>query len=150
VVIQKLLCLFGSRARGLQLLMSAVERDLLFLQRGYVGFGYVVAPLGNRGLDFCIVFLDLSFESDDFLLEKLLGGHYLDDVVLHLRDLLAHVADGLLENQLGVFGLLDYPTEYGTEQPLESTPHPLLLKWPRVRAGPDSNASFLCAHRAAR
>src|SRR5262249_62184450 len=66
---------------------------------------------------------DRPFIRGNFLLEQLLGSHHLDDVVLHLRYLVVHVPDDLLEYQLRIFGLFDDSPKDGPEKPFYSIPH---------------------------
>src|SRR5215212_8958156 len=76
-----------------------------------------------------ILMAALLFESILVLGEQALGGHHLRDRVVQLRHAVAHVADGLLKDQLGVFRLLDKAPEYRAQGSLQPRPdsHRLLV-----------------------
>jgi len=100
-----------------------LQKEVAILEREIKDYDAKVKAAITTGRDDIARTYITALQDDDFLLQKLLGSHHLHDVVLHLRDLFAHVADGLLQDQLGVFSTLDESPENGTEQPLESSPH---------------------------
>src|SRR5215213_9353483 len=137
VVVAGLPRLIGCARRVVELLPGLREVELRLLELADVGRRDVVAVHLDGGLDLRVEVHDLLFESILVLRQEPLGGHHLRDRVVQLRHAVAHVADGLLEYQLGVFGLLYDAAEYGPQGALEPRPdtHLLLaLRIPRARA----------------
>ena len=92
----------------LQLLRGFLQIDLRLLQLADVGGGDIVAAHLHRGADFRIEIDNLSFQPLFVLGQQLFSGHHLRHGIIQLRHAVAHVADGLLKNEFGIFGRFDY------------------------------------------
>src|SRR5215207_2636586 len=122
VVVAGLPRLFGCARGVVELLAGLREVELRLLELPDVGRRDVVAVHLDGGLDLRVEVYDLLFEAVLVLGEQALGGHHLRDRVVQLRHAVAHVADGLLEYQLGVFRLLDDAPEHRAQTALQPRP----------------------------
>ncbi|GBC83452.1 hypothetical protein HRbin10_02600 [bacterium HR10] len=114
VVVAEANRLFRGPARRLQLLAGALQSDLFLLQGADESRGEIIPSLLDGRANLGIEFGDLSLQGRDLFLQKLLRGHDLSDILVHLGELVAHVADDLLQDQLRVLRALDEPPEDGS------------------------------------
>src|SRR6185437_5566225 len=122
VIIARFKCLLRCGASVLQLLGRFLQIELRLLQLTDVSGRDVVAPHLHRSAYFGVEIDYLRLEPLFVFGEKFLSGHDLRHRVVQFRHAVAHVADSLLKNELGIFSLLDNPTEKGAHGALHSCP----------------------------
>ena len=94
---------FSKAAGGGQLSLRAGQGAAHLLELGGEAAGQVVAPALDSGTDLGRQVGDLGLVLGFFLFEQGLVGLHHGDALVHPRHLVIHVADILLQDQLGIF-----------------------------------------------